>query len=109
MMKIGRYEDMKATERQVRLWLANRRFSPQDYRNLSSYHKDLLHKLVCTPTHPTTYAERRDLYRKLCSRGGMAGRDSIDPVDSMTDEDLRTFFSPLTPSQGVFWDDWGCE
>jgi len=95
-------------KRHVRPWLEKREIPQQNYRNLPAYYKGLLHKQVCTPTHPTTYAERRDLYRKLCSPAGIAGRDSINPVDSMTDEDLRTFFSPLTPSQGRLSDDWGC-
>ena len=102
-------EDMKALERQVHPWLDNRAIPLQRYKNLQAHDKVVLHNLVCIPTHPTTASERRALYRKLCAQESIAGRKAIDPVDSMTDENLRAFFSPLTPSQGRLLVDWGCE
>ena len=102
-------DDVEAIEREVRLWFKKREIPPRAYMNLPDYYKVVLHNLVCIPTHLTTYSERRALYRKLCLPEGIAGRKTIDPVDSMTDEDLRTFFSPVTPSQGRLLVDWGCE
>ena len=91
-------EDMEALERQVRPWLEKMGIPYESYRNLSASDKGVLHNLVCTPTHPTTYAQRKDLYKRLCLPD-IAGRESIDPVDFMPDDKLQEFFSPLTPSE----------
>ncbi|GAI08926.1 unnamed protein product, partial [marine sediment metagenome] len=38
--------------------------------------------------------------RKLCLPESMvAGRNSIDPLDFMPDEELKKFFMPLTPGE----------
>ena len=102
-MKMSGHGDMEALELDVRLWLEKNRIPERIYEKLSSYHKDALHKQIYQPTGLVTDRERRDLYRKLCSPAGIAGRNSINPVDYMTDEDLRKFFSPLTPSD---WHDY---
>ena len=107
-MGMSEHDDKGKCEPEVRLWLEKRGIPYEHYVNLPTFHKIVLHNCVCTPTQPTSYSQRRDLYRRLCSLGSIAGRYSIDPVDSMTDEQLRTFLSPLTPSQGILWDDWGC-
>jgi len=98
-MKMSKHEDMEALERQIRPWLEKRRIPRQRYENLQPFDKDMLQKMVCMPTRPTTYNQRRDLYQKLCLPESIAGRESIDPVDFMPDEELRKFFSPLTPSE----------
>ena len=85
--------------REVDLWLDAKGFQKRDYVNLPSYCKDLLHNLICTPTKPTTGSQRRDLYRKLCSQGVVSGRDSTDPVDLMTDEEIQKFLSPRNSSE----------
>jgi hypothetical protein len=108
-MKMLEQEDVEALERQVNLWLENRGIPPQRYKNLPAHDKVVLHNLVCIPTQLTTAGERRALYRKLCAQESIAGRKTIDPVDHMTDEDLKTFFSSLPPSQGRLLVDWGCE
>jgi len=101
MMKMSKHGDMEAIERQIRLWLEKRGIPQQRYENLQPFDKDVLHNLVCTPTHPTTYNQRRDLYRKLCLPESMvAGRNSIDPLDFIPDEELRKFFSPLPLTPG---------
>jgi len=92
-------EDMKALERQIRPWLEKMGIPQQNYRNLPPSYQDLLHDLICTQTHRPSPRERRDLYRKLCLPESVAGRDSADPVDFMTDEELQKFFSPLTPGE----------
>ena len=101
-----RRRDDKTMVSEVGLWLMKKGIPYQRYDNLSAYLKGVLRNLVCRPTRPTTHRERQDLYKELCLP---KGRESIDPLDSMTDEQLRTFFSPLTPSQGELWVDWGCE
>jgi len=100
-MKMWKHEEMEACERQVRLWLEKRRIPQQRHENLQPSLKDVLRNLVCVPTRPTTYNQRRDLYQKLRLPESIAGRDSIDPVDFMPDEELRKFFSPLTPGESL--------
>ena len=109
MMRMSEHEDREQFEQEVRLWLDSRDFPDELCVNLPTYYKSLLHKLVCSPTQPVSDSQRRDLYRKLCSPGSRAGRDSADPVDSMTDEQLRAFFSPPYPRQSIFHVDWGCD
>lgn len=101
-------EDMEELEQQVRMWLKSRGIPFRRYENLQAHDKFVLRSLVCIPAQLTTPGERRSLYRKLCMPEIVAGRDAIDPVDSMTDEALRDFFSSLPPSQGTLVD-WGCE
>ena len=109
MMGMSKRDDMEALERQVRPWLEKRGIPIENYRNLPLTYKVWLHDQVCTQTYPLSDRQSRDLYRKLCSLRGIAERDFVDPVDSKTDEQLRTFFSPLTPNQGMLLVDWGCE
>ena len=100
MMKMSKHGAVEAFERQVRPWLEKRRIPQQRYENLQPFDKDVLHNLVCTPTHPTTYNQRRDLYQKLCltemiARKGPVDGDYLIPPD----DELRKFFSPLTPAE----------
>ena len=108
-MKREDREDMEELEQQVRPWLKSKGIPLQRYKNLQAHDKVVLHNLVCIPTQLTTPSERRALYRKLYMPESIAGRKTIDPVDSMTDEDLKVFLSPLSPSQGILLVDWGCE
>ncbi len=87
-------------------WLKNRGVPYDRYENLSDYHKTVLHNSICIPTKSVSHEQRRKLYRALFT--SEAGRDYTDSVDSKTDEELRTFFSPLLPSQGILLVDWGC-
>ncbi len=98
MMRMSEHDDKEKSEREVRLWLRIRGFSYERYLKLSTHLKSVLRNLICTPTQTTSYSQRRDLYRRLCSPD-MAGREAIDPLDSMTDEQRKKFFSPLTPSE----------
>lgn len=93
-----RREDDETREREVSPWLEKKRIPYERYRNLPTHNKVVLCNLVCTPTRRTTYSERRDLYKKLCLPD-IAGRESIDPVDFMPDEELKKFFTPLAPSE----------
>ena len=95
-----KHEDNEALERQVCRWLEKKVIPYQRYRNLPPHNKEVLRNLVCEPTGLTTYDERKDLYKKLCL-SDIVGRKSIDPVDFMPDEELRRFFSPLTPSESL--------
>ncbi len=106
--KMRRYEDIGATESQVLLWLDERGIPLENYRNLSCYDKGLLHEVACTGSHSLSERQRRSLYRTLVLPESRKG-GSIDPVDSQTSEELRTFFSALTPRQGSFGVDWGCD
>jgi len=106
-MRMLKHEDVEALEQQIRPWLEKMGITQQSYMNLLSYDKNLLHDVICGRIRPSA-RQRRDLYRKLCSPETIAGRDSMDPVDSMTDDDLTDFFRPLTPSQAELPVDWGC-
>ena len=92
-----KHEVNEAFEQQACRWLEKKGIPYQRYKNLPDYYKVVLHNLVCIPTHTTTYDQRKNLYKKLCL-SDIAGRESIDPADFMPDEELRKFFSPLTPS-----------
>ncbi len=122
-MKItSRLEDIEDLELQVSPWLEENEIPLSNYRMTSSYYKKLLHKLVCLRIDAFTPYERRDLYRRLvCPEN--RGLIQSDPVDFMTDNDLKEFFSPKTcrlvqknlvqekstSRQGKLWVDWGCE
>ncbi len=90
-----RRKDDEAPAREVSLWL-KRNGILERYKNLRSHNKVVLRNLVCIPTRPTTYSQRKDLYKKLCLP---EGKDSIGPVDSTTDEQRKKFFTPLAPSE----------
>jgi len=97
-MKMLKHEDLEALERWIRPWLDKRRIPLQDYRNLSSSDKDLLHKLVCQPTRPPSDWQLKDLYQKLVlGERRTRGKGGIAPVP--THEELEEFFMPLTPSE----------
>ena len=100
-MGMSEHDDKEKCEQEVRLWLEKRGFPYERYVNLPTSHKIVLHNCVCTPTQPTSYSQRRDLYRRLCSP---TGRESIDPVDSTTDEQRKKFLSPLSSSETL--SDW---
>ena len=97
-MRMSEHDDKGKFNQEVRLWLRIRGFSDKRYLKLSTHLKSVLRNLICIPTKTTTYEQRKDLYRKLCLPD-MAGREAIDPLDSMTDEQRKKFFSPLTPSE----------
>jgi len=94
-----RHKDDETLEREVSPWLEKKGIPYQRYRNLPAHNKVVLRNLICIPPHPTTYSQRKDLYKKLCLPDIVAGKDSIDPVDFMPDEKLRKFFTPLAPSE----------
>lgn len=98
-----RRRDDKTVVSEVGLWLMKKVIPYQRYDNLSAYLKGVLRNLVCIPTRPTTARERKDLYKNICLLD-MAGRDSIDPLDFMPDEELGKFFTPLAPSETL--SDW---
>ena len=98
-----RRKDDEALERAVSLWLEKKEIPYQSYRNLPTHNKVVLRNLICIPPRPTTYSQRKDLYKKLCSPN-IGGKKSIDPVDPMTDEQRKEFFSPLSSSETL--SDW---
>ena len=93
-----RRKDDEKREREVRLWLEKKRIPYQRYRNLPNHFKDVLRNLICIPTRTTSPHQRRELYKKLCL-ADVGGRDSIDPVEFVPDEELEKFFAPLAPSE----------
>ena len=99
-MENSRVEYTERREQEVRLWLRIRGFLYERYLKLSTHLKSVLRNLICTPTKTTTYEQRKDLYIELCLPDSIvAGKKAIDPLDSMTDEQRKKVFSPLTPSE----------
>jgi len=102
MSKDDNTENIEAIEQEVYMWLEKMGIPQQNYDSLSPADKGVLHNLVVRPTHPTSYQQRRELYRNLCLREMIAGRDSAYLTYLIpSDERLREFFSPLplTPAE----------
>ena len=97
-------EDVKAIEREVRLWFKRREFLPQGYMKLPLSDKVLLCGQVCGRTHADVW-QLRDLYKKLLFFQKRETERYPSAVNLITDEDLppdeelQKFFSPLTPSE----------
>ena len=92
---MGKHEDEEVVELQVRLWLEKKGVPQRHYTNLTSPYKDQLHSRVCTQTHQSSDAQLRTLYRKLHISESRGAGSSGDAVDSMTNEELKNFFSPV--------------
>lgn len=91
------YRDNKTIVSEIGSWLMEKGIPYQRYDNLSAYLKVVLHNLVFMPTCLTTARERKDLYINLCLPD--IGRD-LNPDDLVpTDEELRKFFTPVSPSE----------
>ncbi len=99
MMRMSEHEDMQECEKEVCLWLEKRKIPYERYMNLSTSNKTVLHNSACTPTHPTTYTQREELYLELCLPESRAGIKYPHSGDFMTDEERQRLFSPLTPSE----------
>jgi len=99
MMRMSEHKDTEKYEQEVRLWLEKRGIPHERYMNLPTSNKVVLHDSVCPPTRPTTYAQREELYRKLCLPESRAGIKSPHPGGFTTDEGRQRLFSPLTPSE----------
>ena len=97
-MQTVKSDGIETIHRHIRSWLKKNEIPYQRYKNLSNHYKVVLRNLVCTPTHPTTYNQRRELYKRLCL-SYIGGRESIDPVDFMPDDELSKFFTPVAPSE----------
>ena len=100
-MKALENKDMTEQEQEIILWLERRGIPSQNYKNISTFNKNVLRNLVCTPTRTTTYAQREELYRKLCLSGSRAGKYSPHSSELMTDEGRQRLFSPLTPGESL--------
>ncbi len=88
---------METIDLYIRLWLQKHGVLEKIYRNLSSYYKGILHKLICPPAGLTSTRERLELYLRLFSSTDIGGRKTIAPVEHMTDEEIEKIFSPVTP------------
>ena len=99
MRKMSKHEDWEALERQVLPWLENKGIPLQDYRNLPSYTKVSLHNLVCARTQPPSDRQLIDLYRELHSSEARLGGGYTSAADFPSNEDLKKFFSLLTPAE----------
>ena len=94
-------DDVEAIEREVRLWFKKRKIPPRAYMKLPLSDKVLLCGQVCGRTHADEW-QLRDLYRKLLlfqMRGAKAYSTEVNLITDKTDEELREFFSPLSPSE----------
>ena len=99
-MRISNREDIEALERWIRPWLKKMGIPRQNYINLPSYEKVLLHNLVCVRTSSSSVTQRRTLYQKLApGKGRLDIRKGLASVDSVTDEAIKEFFTPLAPGE----------
>ena len=89
------HKDVEALEREVRPWLEKMRIPLQNYKKLRFSYKVWLCDQLYGRTRLSD-TQLRDVYRKLCSS---AGRDSPNPIDFITSEQLQEFFSPLSPTE----------
>lgn len=92
---MGKHEDEETLERQVRLWLERMGIPQREYENLGSSDKVLLRDRICKGPRPLSDLQLRRLYQKLHVSENRAEGGSADAVDSMTNEKLQKFFSPL--------------
>ena len=95
MIKNGMNEIVKP---EIEIWLKQKGISLKRYDNLTRNEKTTLKNLVCIPTGPTSPKQRINLYKKLCLPE-LGGRDSLDPVDFVPDEQITNFFKPVSPSE----------
>ena len=87
-------------DREIRKWLDKWDFSYETYLKLPPHLRDRLCYWVCAPSGSGSDRQRRDLYYRMFSiEGTLGGRKSPNPVDRITDEELRSVFSPLPPSE----------
>lgn len=99
-MRMSKRDDMEALERWISPWLEKMRIPRQYYISLPSYEKVLLHNLVCVQTGSSSAAQRRSLYENLVlGKGRLDIRKGVASVDSVTDEAIKEFFTPLTPGE----------
>jgi len=95
-MRMLKHQDMEALDWQVRLWLDYRKIPPQDYRNLPSHYKVLLHDVVCVRTLPPSDRQLKELAGELhlsqLRLNVRLNAHSSGPVDLMPHDDLREFF-----------------
>ena len=99
-MKMSKHGDMEAIERQIRLWLKKMKIPRQNYVNLPSSDKVLLHNLVCARTFSLSDAQLRTLYQNLVpGKRRAAGEVGPAAIDLLTNEELKKFFMPLTPGE----------
>jgi hypothetical protein len=96
-----RRKDDEIPEQHVRPWLGKMGFPLENYWNLSSYYKRLLHNQVCrcTRNSPSSDRQLRDLYQRLQSGESRGSIISSNAVDSMTNRELQEFFLPLSSSE----------
>ena len=98
-----RRKDDEKPEREVSLWLEKKGIPYQRYTKLPTHNKVVLRNLICTPNRLTTCSQRKDLYKNLCL-SNIAGRESVDPLDFMPDEELKKFFTQVAPSETLsYW------
>ena len=99
-------EDAEILEQEIKLWLQNKGLSYASYLKLPKNYQNMLYNSVCTPNQLISDRQRRELYRLLCkAESVVAGREAINPVDAMKDENLRDFFSPLTTIEKITYFD----
>lgn len=95
------YEEEKKRWQYIRLWLGIRLGVrgielTSIYDKLPKHIKDILHSCICVPVQTTTHRQREDLLKALQNA---AGRDTLDPLDHMTDEERDRFLSPPTEKE----------
>jgi len=95
------YKEEKKRWQDIRYWLAIKlgvrgiRLT-SIYDKLPKHIKDILHKCICVPVQTTTHRQREDLLKALQNS---AGRDTLDPLYHMPDEECDRLLSPPTEKE----------
>jgi hypothetical protein len=101
-------EDKSKREKETKTWLEKRDLPESIYDRLSNNLKDLLQNSVCIPTKTISSQQRRELYNGICSLLEFRSCD-YKSGESVTDDYLRDFFSPLSEKERKPMDEWGGE
>ena len=101
-MRISNHKDIEKLRQELRPWLKKKKIPLQIFDNLPLSQKFWLHGVAYTGDFPLSDAQFRTLYqnlilgeRRVC-KGGLIGPAA---VESITHEELKEFFRPLSPSE----------
>jgi hypothetical protein len=97
-------KNINKCEQEIQLWFESRGLPLSIHYRLSGYFKGLLRDSLCIPTKPISDLQRRELYNNIFS---FPESRNFFYGDNLTDDDLRSFFSPLSDRDKMPKDDWG--
>lgn len=94
MVNQSKCETKEKLDNGIQRWLEEYGVPPERYYKLDAHFKVLLQNLVSPPKFETSDTELRGLYKQLFPLASRNGTYSINPIDSIKNEDLKIFFPP---------------